>query len=309
MRGARASGDGAVAERVLHLADTEGIETIAEAWAGLPADSVAGCLWRLYLLRSWVYADPVGVAARVRRRACARRRRRRGRGRGRPARTRRAARDGRPGAARDRRSATSPTCSSGRPRSPGSWRPAGRAARTRTPRRGPDARSPTSSDRRPTSSSPASSPDARLTTPAARSDAVERDSLQWSSAPGRGSPGSQNQPLRAATRREALPVRRTSLLRLRLGFRPCRGESGAGDGRSPAWPWRPSWPAAHCWRRAVRRRRRARRRSAEPVAHEPSSSAPTQLPRQTLTFGVVGSADEVAATARWPRSSRRSTAR
>ena len=27
-----------------------------------PADSLAGCLWRLYLLRSWVYADPVAVA-------------------------------------------------------------------------------------------------------------------------------------------------------------------------------------------------------------------------------------------------------
>ena len=62
VRGARASGDAAVAERVLHLADTEGIEVIAQAWAARPADSVAGCLWRLYLLRSWVYADPVGVA-------------------------------------------------------------------------------------------------------------------------------------------------------------------------------------------------------------------------------------------------------
>ena len=31
--------------------------------------------------------------------------------------------------------------------------------------------------------------------------------------PGRGSPGSQNKPLRAATRREALPVRRTPTLR------------------------------------------------------------------------------------------------
>ena len=51
-----------VAERLLHLADTEGIETIAEVWSGAPADSLAGCLWRLYLLRSWVYADPVGVA-------------------------------------------------------------------------------------------------------------------------------------------------------------------------------------------------------------------------------------------------------
>ena len=47
---------------MLHLADTEGIEAIAEAWADRPADTIAGCLWRLYLLRSWVYADPVGVA-------------------------------------------------------------------------------------------------------------------------------------------------------------------------------------------------------------------------------------------------------
>ncbi len=62
VRGARASGDSEVAERVLHLADTEGIEVIAQAWSGRPAESVAGCLWRLYLLRSWVYADPVGVA-------------------------------------------------------------------------------------------------------------------------------------------------------------------------------------------------------------------------------------------------------
>ncbi len=62
VRGARDSDDAEVAERLLHLADTEGIETIAEVWSGAPADSLAGCLWRLYLLRSWVYADPVGVA-------------------------------------------------------------------------------------------------------------------------------------------------------------------------------------------------------------------------------------------------------
>ena len=47
---------------MLHLADTEGIETIAEVWSGSPADSLAGCLWRLFLLRSWVYADPAAVA-------------------------------------------------------------------------------------------------------------------------------------------------------------------------------------------------------------------------------------------------------
>jgi hypothetical protein len=62
VRGARGSDDTAVADRVLHLADTEGIETIAELWAARPPDTIAGCLWRLYLLRSWVYADPLGVA-------------------------------------------------------------------------------------------------------------------------------------------------------------------------------------------------------------------------------------------------------
>ncbi len=63
VRGARGSGDAEIAERVLHLADTEGIEAIAEVWSGAPAESLAGCLWRLYLLRSWVYADPHAVAA------------------------------------------------------------------------------------------------------------------------------------------------------------------------------------------------------------------------------------------------------
>lgn len=62
VRGARDSDDPAVADRLLHLADTEGIETIAEVWSGSPADTLAGSLWRLFLLRSWVYADPVGVA-------------------------------------------------------------------------------------------------------------------------------------------------------------------------------------------------------------------------------------------------------
>lgn len=63
VRGARDSDDAEVADRLLRLADTEGIETIAEVWSGAAADSLAGCLWRLFLLRSWVYADPAGVAA------------------------------------------------------------------------------------------------------------------------------------------------------------------------------------------------------------------------------------------------------
>ena len=62
VRGARASTDDEVADRLLHLADTEGIEAIAEVWSGAPADSLAGCLWRLFLLRQWVHAEPARIA-------------------------------------------------------------------------------------------------------------------------------------------------------------------------------------------------------------------------------------------------------
>jgi len=63
VRGARDQADEALVERVVHLADSEGLETLAELWAGAAADSLAGALWRLYLLRSWVYADPLTAAA------------------------------------------------------------------------------------------------------------------------------------------------------------------------------------------------------------------------------------------------------
>lgn len=63
VRGARTSDDPQVAERIVHLAETEGLETLAEVWSGAPADTLAGSLWRLFLLRSWVYAAPEEVAA------------------------------------------------------------------------------------------------------------------------------------------------------------------------------------------------------------------------------------------------------
>jgi len=63
VRGAHDSTDAEIADRVLHLADSEGLETLAELWSGSPSDSLAGALWRLYLIRSWVYADPVSAAA------------------------------------------------------------------------------------------------------------------------------------------------------------------------------------------------------------------------------------------------------
>ena len=62
VRGAHGTEDEAVIARVVHLADAEGLDTLADLWSGSPADSLAGCLWRLYLLRAWVYADPPAAA-------------------------------------------------------------------------------------------------------------------------------------------------------------------------------------------------------------------------------------------------------
>jgi hypothetical protein len=62
VRGAGESHDAGVAERIVRLAETEGLETLADVWAGAPADTLAGCLWRLYVLRAWVHRAPVQVA-------------------------------------------------------------------------------------------------------------------------------------------------------------------------------------------------------------------------------------------------------
>jgi hypothetical protein len=63
VRGARESHDPELAERIVHLAESEGLETLAEVWSGAPADTLAGSLWRLFVLRSWVHADPERVAS------------------------------------------------------------------------------------------------------------------------------------------------------------------------------------------------------------------------------------------------------
>jgi len=63
VRGPRDAGDRLLVDRVLHLADSEGLGVIAELWSHAPADTLAGCLWRLYLLRDWVHRQPA-VAAR-----------------------------------------------------------------------------------------------------------------------------------------------------------------------------------------------------------------------------------------------------
>lgn len=63
--------DPTVVERVVGLASGDGLHDIAELWAGQTAHSLAGVLWRLYLLRRVVEADPEGSADLFRRGASA----------------------------------------------------------------------------------------------------------------------------------------------------------------------------------------------------------------------------------------------
>ena len=63
----RAVADPEVVERVVGLAAGTGLEDIAELWAGESAHSLAGVLWRLYLLRRVVDSDPEGSADLFRR--------------------------------------------------------------------------------------------------------------------------------------------------------------------------------------------------------------------------------------------------
>lgn len=58
VRGPRDDVDQGLVDRVLHLADEEGLGTIAELWSHAAADSLPGALWRLYLLRTWVHRQP-----------------------------------------------------------------------------------------------------------------------------------------------------------------------------------------------------------------------------------------------------------
>ncbi len=55
--------DADLVDRVVRLVDHEGLGTIADLWAGAPADTVAGCLWRLYLIHTWAHRNPA-IAAR-----------------------------------------------------------------------------------------------------------------------------------------------------------------------------------------------------------------------------------------------------
>jgi hypothetical protein len=62
VRGARTSEDRAVVDRVVTLAEDEGLDLLADLWSQAPAETLAGALWRLYLLRTWVRRHPAAAA-------------------------------------------------------------------------------------------------------------------------------------------------------------------------------------------------------------------------------------------------------
>ena len=55
----RASTDDEARARLVGLVDDVGLDTVADRWAGRPARSRPGALWRLYALREWVRTAPV----------------------------------------------------------------------------------------------------------------------------------------------------------------------------------------------------------------------------------------------------------
>ncbi|WP_349829640.1 hypothetical protein [Brevibacterium litoralis] len=65
-QGASAAGgegqDPVVVARFVSLAEDLGIEVIARMWAGTPAVSLPGSLWRLYALREWIRRSPTQAA-------------------------------------------------------------------------------------------------------------------------------------------------------------------------------------------------------------------------------------------------------
>lgn len=67
VRGGRAGADDPdLVDRLVHLVDTEGLDTLASLWADSPADTLPGALWRLYALREWTRRDPRTIAERYR---------------------------------------------------------------------------------------------------------------------------------------------------------------------------------------------------------------------------------------------------
>lgn len=54
--------DQELTQRIVHLAEVEGLDALAYLWAEAPSVSLSGALWRLYLLRESVRMDPHGTS-------------------------------------------------------------------------------------------------------------------------------------------------------------------------------------------------------------------------------------------------------
>lgn len=59
----RQSDDPDITQRLVELADQQGLEAIAEMWAESPARSLPGALWRLYALRAATQQNPERIAS------------------------------------------------------------------------------------------------------------------------------------------------------------------------------------------------------------------------------------------------------
>ncbi len=58
VRGPANQDDSELVKRIVNLADDHGLELIAEFWSTAAPESLAGALWRLYVLRTWVHREP-----------------------------------------------------------------------------------------------------------------------------------------------------------------------------------------------------------------------------------------------------------
>ncbi|MBK6888207.1 MAG: hypothetical protein IPH03_18370 [Tetrasphaera sp.] len=55
----RTAHDPHVTARLVALVDELGLDTIADLWSVMPAGTLPGALWRLYVLREWVMRSPL----------------------------------------------------------------------------------------------------------------------------------------------------------------------------------------------------------------------------------------------------------
>lgn len=61
-----ANEDPEVTNRLIAVAETEGLEVLAEMWSEAPAHSLPGALWRLYAIRAATFKNPETMSARFR---------------------------------------------------------------------------------------------------------------------------------------------------------------------------------------------------------------------------------------------------